>query len=248
VSGKVLLRAWAAGETAAEPMSHWAPRTLKRTQPQLPQALAGRVTPAQRWIWGQWLDQAEPGEAALQSGAERSRQAGDPRADPLVPEAVALRDTIPGGGETGAQISVAEIGGNRDRFPPDHHLASWAGVWPGNPESAGKRTSGKTPNGRRSLRAALVQAAWAARHPKGTSLAAQYTRRVKRRGKQKARVAVGHSSLVSAYHVLQNRTPYEDFAGDDVERRNVDKQRKRLSRQLEAWGVKVTVEEITEAA
>ena len=98
------------------------------------------------------------------------------------------------------------------------------------------------------MRAALGQAAWAASPQKGTSLAAQYTRLVKRMGKKKARVAVGRSILVMAYHVLQNRTKYQDLGGDYFERRTVDTQRTRLIRQLEALGVKVTVEEVKEAA
>ena len=248
VSGKLMLRALAAGETDAEKMSHLARRTLKRKQPQLQQALEGRVTPAQRWILGQLLDQYDQVEAALQSVAERIRQEVDSSADPFVPEAIKLLDTIPGVGETVTQIIVAEIGVDMDRFPTDHHLASWAGMCPGNNESAGKRKSGKTTKGSRYLRAALVQAAWAASHQQGTYLAAQYKRLVKRMGKKKALVAVGHSMLVMVYHVLQNRTRYQELGGDYFDRRNVAKQRKRLIRQLESLGVKVTVEEIQQAA
>jgi transposase len=159
-----------------------------------------------------------------------------------------LLDTIPGIGETVAQIIVAEIGVEMEQFPTDHHLASWAGMCPGNKESAGKRKSGKTPKGSRYLRAALVQAAWAASHQKETSLAAQYKRLVKRMGKKKALIAVGHSILVIAYHVLQTQRPYQELGGEYFERRNVDKQRKRLLRQLESLGVKVTIEEVQEAA
>ena len=248
VRGKLRLRALAAGETDAEKMSHLARRTLKRKQPQLQQALEGRVTPAQRWILGQLLDQYDHVAAALQSVAERIRQEVDSSADPFVPEAVKLLDTVPGIGETVAQIIVAEIGVDMERFPTDHHLASWAGMCPGNNESAGKRKSGKTTKGSRYLRAALVQAAWAASHQQGTYLAAQYKRLVKRMGKKKALVAVGHSMLVMVYHVLQNRTRYQELGGDYFDRRNVDKQRKRLIRQLESLGVKVTVEEIQQAA
>jgi transposase len=187
-------------------------------------------------------------EAALQSAEERIRQEVENIADPFVPEAVKLLDTIPGVGETVAQIIVAEIGVDMERFPSDHDLASWAGMCPGNNESAGKRKSGKTTKGSRYLRAALVQAAWAATHQKGTYLAAQYKRLVKRMGKKKALVAVGHSILVMVYHVLQNRVGYQELGGDYFEHRNVDKQRKRLIRQLESLGLKVTVEEIKEAA
>jgi transposase len=248
VSGKLMLRALAAGETDAEKMSHLAQTSLKRKQPQLQQALEGRMTQAQRWILGQLLDQYAQVEAALQRAEERIRQEVDSSADPFVPEAVQLLDTIPGVGETVAQIIVAEMGVDMERFPTANHLASWAGMCPGNNESAGKRKSGKTTKGSRYLRAALVQAAWAASPQKATSLAAQYKRLVKRMGKKKALIAVGHSILVIAYHVLQNRTQYQELGGDYFDRRNVDTQRKRLIRQLESLGVKVTVEEIKEAA
>lgn len=248
VSGKLMLRALAAGETDTEQMSHLAQGLLKRKQPQLQQALDGRFTSAQRWILGQLLDQYDQGEAALQRVVERIGQEVATTADPFVPEAVQLLDTIPGIGETVAQILVAEIGVEMDQFPTAHHLASWAGMCPGNQESAGKHKSGKTTKGSRYLRTALVQAAWAASHQKDTYLAAQYKRLVKRMGKKKALIAVGHSILVIAYHVLQTRTPYQELGGDYFARRNVDKQRKRLVRQLEALGVKVTIEEVQEAA
>ncbi len=248
VSGKLMLRALAAGETDAEKMSHLARRTLKRKQPQLQQALEGRLTQAQRWVLGQLLDQYDQIEAALTRAEERITQEVESSPDPFVPEAVKLRATIPGVGETVAQIIVAEVGVDMDRFPTDHHLASWAGMCPGNNESAGKRKSGQTTKGSRYLRAALVQAAWAASHQQGTYLAAQYKRLVKRRGKKKALVAVGHSILIIVYHVLQDRRSYQDLGGDYFDRRNVDKQRKRLIRQLESLGGKVTVEEIKKAA
>jgi transposase len=248
VSGQLMLRALAAGETDAEQMSHVARGILKRKQPQLQHALEGRFTQAQRWILGQVLDQYDHVEAALQRVAERIGQEVESSADPFVPEAVKRLDTIPGVGETVAQIIVAESGVEMEQVPTANHLASWAGRCPGNHESAGKRKRGKTTKGSRYLRAALVQAAWAASHQKGTYLAAQYKRWVKRMGKKKALIAVGHRILVMAYHVLQTRTPYQELGGDYFERRNVDKQRKRLIRQLEALGVKVTVEEVQEAA
>src|SRR5206468_11663056 len=130
VSGKLMLRAVGAGETDAEKMSHRARRTLKRKQPQLQQALEGRVTPAQRWILGQLLDQYDHVAAALQSVAERIRQEVDSSADPFVPEAVKLLDTVTGIGEKVAQIIVAEIGVAMERFHTDQQLARWAGMCP----------------------------------------------------------------------------------------------------------------------
>ena len=247
-SGQRMLRALAAGQTDAEQMSHLAQGVLKRQQAQLQHALEGRFSQAQRWLLTELLDQYDHVEAALQRVADRIRQEVENSADPFVAAAVKLLDTIPGVGETVAQIIAAESGVDMERFPTDHHLASWAGMCPGNNESAGKRKSGKTTKGSRYLRAALVQAAWAASHQKETYLAAQYKRLGKRMGKQKALIAVGHSILVIAYHVLQTRTSYQDLGGDYFDRRNVDKQRKRLIRQLEGLGLKVTVEEIKEAA
>lgn len=247
-SGKRMLRALAAGQTDAEQRSYLAQGVLKRKQPQLQQALEGRVTQAQRWILTELLDQYEQAEAALQRVAERIRQEVDKSADPFAPDAIKLLDTIPGVGETVAQIMVAEVGVDMEQFPSADHLASWVGMCPGNNESAGKRRSGKTTKGSRYLRAALVQAAWAASHQKETYLAAQYKRLVKRMGKKKALIAVGRSIRGIAYHVLQTRRPYQELGSDYFMRRNVDKQRKRLIRQLESLGVKVTIEEIKEAA
>jgi transposase len=247
-SGKVMVRALAAGEPEAEKRSHLAQTSRKRKPPQVPQALEGRRTQAPRGILGQLLDPYAPVAAALHRAAGRSRQEVDRRAAPCVPAAGQLLDPIPGVGETGAQVSVAELGVDMERFPPVKHFASGAGRCPGDNERAGKRKRGKTPPGSRSLRAALVQAAWAATQQKGTDLAAQYKRLGSRRGKKKALVAVGHSSLGMVYSILQDRTSYQELGGEYFDRRNVDKQRKRLIRQSEALGGKVTVEESKEAA
>jgi transposase len=248
VSGKLMLRALAAGETDAEKMSHLAQRSLKRKQPQLERALDGRLTQAQRWILGELLDQYEQVEAAVERVQSRIRQEIESSSDPFVGEAVRLLDTIPGVAETVAQVIVAEIGVEMNCFPSAKHLASWAGMCPGNHESAGKRKRGKTTKGSRYLRAMLVQAAWAASHQKDTYLAAQYHRLVRRMGKKKALVAVGHTILVIAYHLLRDRVGYQELGADYFDRRHKDQHRQRLIRQLQALGLKVTVEELEQAA
>ncbi len=167
---------------------------------------------------------------------------------PEVAEAVELLKTIPGIGQSVAQTVVAEIGVDMGQFPSDAHLSSWAGMCPGNNESAGKRRSGKTTKGSPYLRAALVQAAWAASCTKQTYLSAQYHRLSKRLGRKKALVAVGHSLLVIIYHVLQNRAGYAELGGNYFDSLQVDRQRKRLIKKLESLGVKVTVEALSEAA
>ena len=157
-------------------------------------------------------------------------------------------DTIPGVGEPTAETIIAEIGVDMSRFPTAGHLASWAGMCPGNNESAGKRKSGKTNKGNPYLRAALVQVAWAASRSKGTYLAAQFHRLVRRMGKKKALIAVGHSILVIIYHVLARRVGYQDLGEDYFDRHNTVVQRRRLIRRLESLGLRVTAEEIPQAA
>lgn len=247
-SGSAMLWALVRGETPPETMAELARGRMKRKKPALQQALEGRLTPAQQWILGELLAQYEELEAAIVRVNERISQEVAQNTDPFVAEAVELLDTIPGVGEQVAQIVVAEIGVEMHRFPSAGHLASWAGMCPGNHESAGKRKSGKTTKGSPYLRRALVQAAWAASHTKGTYLAAQYQRLVKRKGKKKALVAVGHSILVIVYHLLSRKSGYQELGGDYFDRYNVEMQRRRLIRQLESLGVKVTIEEIAQVA
>lgn len=247
VSGREMLRALAAGEADAGKLSNLA-RRLKGKKPELKRALEGRLTEAQRWVLGELLEQYEQVEGALARVEGKIRAEIEAAPDPFVTEAVEILDTIPGVAATVAQVIVAEMGVEMGQFPSDRHLASWAGMCPGNHESAGKRQSGKTTKGSRYLRRALVQAAWAASHQKGTYLAAQYQRLVKRKGAKKALVAVGHSILVIAYHLLKNKTTYQELGGDYFDRRYRDKQQKRLIHQLEGLGLKVTVEELPQAA
>ncbi len=168
--------------------------------------------------------------------------------DPFVAEAVSLLETIPGIGQRIAETIISEIGVDMSRFPTDAHLASWAGMCPGNNESAGKRLSGKTNKGSTYLRDALIQAAWAATHTKQTYLAAQFRRLVRVKGKKRALIAVGHSILVIIYHVLKQRASYLELGGDYFDKQNTEKLRARLIRKLESLGVKVTVEMMAEAA
>jgi transposase len=154
--------------------------------------------------------------------------------------------TIPGVGKRTAEVIVAEIGVDMSRFPTAGHLASWAGMCPGNHESAGKRRSGRARKGDHALRAALCEAAWAATRTKDTYLAAQFRhlrRRFGRGGDNKAVFALGHTMLVIAWHLLSNDCDYNDLGGDYFTRRNDAEARKRyLIRQLEALGQHVTVE------
>jgi len=248
VSGLQMLRALAAGEANPDKMSSMARGRLKRKQGELKRALSGQLTEAQRWVLSQLLDQYDRVKEAIAKVEQKIREEVTAAPDPFVSEAVKLMDTIPGVGEIVAQILAAEIGVEMSQFPSDKNLSSWAGMCPGNHESAGKRKSGKTTKGSRYLRTALVEAAWAASRTKNTYLSAQYRRFVKRMGKKKALVAVGHSILVIAYHLLNNKRTYQELGGDYFDKRYAEKRRTRLIRQLQSLGLKVTVEEVPQAA
>ena len=243
-----MLRALVQGESDAQQLAELARGALKQKRPELRRALQGHLTPSQRWVLGELLGHYQELEAALERVSEQIRKEVADNPDPFVAEAVQLLDTIPGVGEKVAETIIAEIGVDMSRFPGAGHLASWAGMCPGNNESAGKRRSGKTRKGSPYLRAMLVQAAWAASHTKATYLSAQFRRLVRRMGKKKALVAVGHSILVMVYHVLSRRVSYGELGVDYFDRRNAQAQRQRLIRRLESLGLKVSVEEIGNAA
>ena len=138
---------------------------------------------------------------------------------------------------------MAEIGTDMSRFPTPGHLASWAGMCPGNNESASKHRSGRTRHGSKWLRIALVEAAQAAGRSKDTYLSAQYAPVRGRLGPGRAAVAVGHSILVIAWHLLTTGEVYNDLGADYFDkRRNSEARQRRLVRQLEAMGHKVTLE------
>ena len=149
----------------------------------------------------------------------------------LVPfvQAVALLVTIPGVSEQAATTLVAEIGTTMARFPSAAHLASWAGVCPGNRESGGKRLSGKINQGNKRLKAALAEVVWVLSHMKDNYLSAQYHRLARRLGKQKAVMAVAHSLLVIIYHMLRDKQPYRDLGATFFETRDKERAVKALT-------------------
>jgi transposase len=248
LSGRLMLQALAEGEQDVAKLAELAQGKLKSKKGELRRALEGRLTQVQRWVLTELLARLEELEAALTRVETRIGEEVKANPDPFVQEAVELLDSIPGVGERTAQTIIAEIGVDMSRFPSAKHLASWAGVCPGNNESAGKRKSGQTTKGSKFLRTALVEAAWAATHTKGTYLRAKYQRLVKRMPKKKALVAVAHTMLVIVYHLLSRRVGYAELGSDYVDRQQVERQRRRLVERLEALGVKVTIEEVAEAA
>jgi transposase len=242
VSGRAILQQLALGQADTEKLASLAVGRLKEKHDQLQKAVVGRLTQTQRWVLRELLARLDEVQGALSRVDEQiERQvAEDP--DPFVPKAAELIDTIPGIAQSIAQTIISEIGTEMAAFPSDAHLASWAGICPGNDESAGKRRNTRVNAANRYLKAALCEAAWAASHTKNTYLAAQYRRLARRIGKKKALVAVGHSILVIVYHVLSRRTPYQELGGNYFQCQNADAHKNRLIRKLEALGLRVTVE------
>jgi transposase len=184
-----------------------------------------------------------PGDWSAEAGGTHVAMESTERARPFE-DAVARLGGIPGVGRATAEVLVAEIGTDMARFPTDGHLAAWAALCPGHHEGAGKRPSGRTRKGTRALRTALVQAAKAARRTRATYLGARYQRLAARRGPNKAAIAVAHSILIIAYHLLTDGGTYDDLGADFFDRRDQDALERRLVRRLEALGNKVTVEKV----
>jgi transposase len=158
---------------------------------------------------------------------------------------VVLLDTIPGVARETTEIIVSEIGTDMNRFPTANHLASWAGVAPVNNESAGKKRSGKTTKGNKPLGVALNQAAHAASRTNNTYLSAQYHRLVGRRGKKRALVAVAHSILVIAYHMIKRHEQYCELGADYFDQRRPETTAKRLVYRLEHLGYQVSLQQLS---
>jgi len=237
VSGRDMLEAIIAGEDDAEKLADLARKRLRNKIPALQTALRGRVTKHHRFQLRLLLDHVMHLEELIGRLGGRIEEVMAPFA-----EAVERLTTIPGVEHRAAETVIAEIGTDMNQFPTAEHLASWAGMCPGNNESAGKRKSSKTTKGSRWLRQMLTQAAWAASHTKDTYLSAQYRRLAARRGKKRALVAVGHTLLVITYHLLKNHTTYKELGGDFLEHLEPDQLTRQLVKRLEKLGHNVILQ------
>ena len=234
-SGRQMRDLLVAGETDPAVLAQCARGRMKEKIPLLERALAGRFGSHQRFLVARQLAHIDFLDHAI---AEVSAEV----AARLAPfeEEIALLDTIPGVGRETAEALIAEIGADMGQFPSAAHLASWAGMAPGNHESAGKRKSGKTRKGSRWLRATLVNAAHAAGRTKHTAVGARYRALVARRGKKRGAVAVGHTILLIAYHVLRDHEPYDDLAQQPVVCHHAPHPN-HLVQQLQEMGFDVTI-------
>jgi len=205
VSGRAMIRAIIDGEDDPDELAGMAQRRLRGKIPELKQALHGRVTEHHRFLLRSLLEQIEFLEGLIARFDARIEEAMAP-----FDEAAGRLRAIPGVGEKAAEVIMAEVGPDMTPFPTAGHLSSWAGLCPGNDQTAGRQRNGKTTKGSQWLRTTMVQVAWAASRTKDTIFSACYQRWAKRMGKKKALVAVAHKILVVVYHLLKNRTDYRE--------------------------------------
>ena len=233
-SGRAMLNALVAGERNPDVLAQLARGNLVRKIPALTEALRGRFTEHYAFLLGQLLTHTD--QLADLIAACDARIAALMTADE---ETVQRLQTIPGVGRRSVEVIISEIGLDMSRFDSDGHLARWARICPGTHTSAGKRRATGTGTGNNWLRTTLVESAWAASHSK-TYLGAQYRRIAKRRGPKRAAIAVAHSILIIAFHLLRDGLEYQDLGPDYFDRVDAVRLRRYHLRRLAELGYDVT--------
>jgi len=235
-SGRLMLAALLGGEQDAEALAELARGRLRAKLPELRLALDGRVEPHHRFLISRILAHI----AFLEDSIQHVQQEIEQHLAPFE-ELLTLAQEVPGIQATAASAILAEIGPDMARFHSDKHLASWAGVCPGNKQSGGKRLSGATTQGNPYLRAILGEVAWAIAHTKDNYLSAFYHRIARRRGKQKAIMALCHKVLVILYHLWRYKKHYRDLGVDYFDQLDRTRVERHHIHRLEQLGYTVTL-------
>lgn len=266
VSGRAMLAGLIAGVEDPVALAEHARTQMRKKRPELAKALDGRVEEHHRFLLRRHLIQLDFLEEQITAfaaqidahldalspaagegetpgpGADATGTRGpEPPAPPSYREALQLIDPIPGIDVKTGEAILAELGPDMRQFPTAGHASAWAGVAPNNRGSGGKRLSGRTTHGNQVLKKTLVQAAHGACRVKGSYFHAQYQRLAGRRGKKRAIVAVAHSLLVTIYHVLRWREPYQDLGSDYFDERKKEATVERLVKRIEQLGHTVTL-------
>jgi transposase len=236
-SGRAMLDALLSGTTDPTVLAELARGRLRSKIPALRQALHGQFRPLHAFLIGQILTKIDFLEETITTLSEEI----DVQLRPFESTLQRLM-TIPGVKRRTATTLLVETGGDMTRFPTAAHLCSWGAMCPGLNESAGKRRTGKTREGNRYLRGALIESALATTRAKGTALQARYLRVRRHRGHKKAVVAVGHQILEIAYYLMRDGTTYHELGADYFARRDQERTIRRSVKQLEALGYHVTIE------
>jgi transposase len=237
VSGRAMLRAMVGGESDPEVLARLARKRLRGKIPVLQQAATGNLNEHHRFLLEQWLAHWDELTERIAKFDQRIEEQTRPFA-----AAVETWNSLPGIDRITAWTMVAEMGPNMDQFPTVAHAASWAGLCPGQEESAGKRKSGRTRRGNVWLRRALTQAAWGASMTKGSYFKAFYHRLAARKGKKRAIVAVAHALLSTGYILLWTGRRFSDLGEDYFDRLDRERLTKRLVKRLEKLGHQVSIQ------
>jgi transposase len=239
MSGSVatrIIEAMIAGEENIEKLTSYHHGKMQCSKEELAQALKGFMTDHHRFLLRMVRISIQAKESLINELDKKIDQHLEANKLSI---SVELLQSIPGVGKDGATEIIAELGNDMNKFPNEQHLASWAGMCPGNNESAGKKKSGKTTHGNNYLKIILVQCGWAATRTKGTYLRSKYDSLVGRRGKKKALIAVGHKILIATYFILKNEIPYKELGNEFLENKKKDKQILHHMKRLKELGVNV---------
>jgi transposase len=236
VSGRAMVDALLHGTTDPAVLADLARGRLRSKLPALQQALQGHFRPQHAFLVTQILAKIDFLEEAIATLTEEI----DRQLRPFEPMVTRLM-TIPGLARRNAVTVLVETGGDMRHFPTAAHLCSWGAMCPGQDESGGKRHTGKTRDGNRYLRGALIEAGLATTRARGTALQARYYRIKRHRGHKRAVVAVGHQILEIAYYVMRDGVTYQELGADYFDRRDRERTTRRHVRHLEALGYTVTL-------
>jgi transposase len=254
VSGRRMIEAMIAGVRNPHQLAALAHRGIKASPKELYDALHGRLTDHHRFLLQLHLTQWDAADAAIQH-IDREVDGRIERMDAAAKDGqvpfralILLLCSIPGVSVLSATTILAEIGRDMSRFPTAGHLVAWAGLCPGQNESAGKRKSSRLRKGAPWLKTMLVQCAWAAKRQKNSYYAAQFHRLKSRRGPQKAICAVAASILTAVYHMLNDGTSHQDLGADYFDRRSPEVKARRLVAQLSRLGFEVQLQPLAQAA